>query len=87
MEIQWTNKWTTRWNRCDNGSLSKTHCVRYDKVVRSPTGPDAWVKVPDGQTYSPSQIGSMVLGKMKDAAEQALGHGVASAVITVPAYL
>eukprot|EP00605_Chrysophyceae_sp_TOSAG23-4_P001858 GSChrysophyteH1.ASY1.ANO1.2050.1 assembled CDS len=36
--------------------------------------------------YSPSQIGSMVLGKMKETAEGFLGRSVSKAVITVPAY-
>ena len=38
------------------------------------------------QTYSPEQVGSMVLQKMKQIAEDSLGHPVTSAVITVPAY-
>ena len=33
--------------------------------------------------YSPSQIGSMVLGKMKETAEGFLGRQVGKAVITV----
>merc|ERR1719247_1269459 len=36
--------------------------------------------------YSPSQIGSMVLTKMKETAEEFLGRPVGKAVITVPAY-
>merc|ERR1712238_217604 len=36
--------------------------------------------------YSPSQIGSMVLGKMKETAEGFLGRSVSKAVITIPAY-
>merc|ERR1712005_8368 len=36
--------------------------------------------------YSPSQIGSMVLSKMKETAEGFLGRSVGKAVITVPAY-
>merc|ERR1712238_68217 len=36
--------------------------------------------------YSPSQIGSMVLGKMKETAEGFLGRSVSKAVVTVPAY-
>merc|ERR1712161_172093 len=39
-----------------------------------------------GEKYSPSQIGSMVLGKMKETAESFLGRDVKKAVITVPAY-
>lgn len=38
------------------------------------------------EIYSPEQIGSMVLQKMKQTAEDYLGKPVTSAVITVPAY-
>jgi molecular chaperone DnaK len=45
------------------------------------------VKV-DGQTkpFTPPEISAMVLGKLKQAAEDYLGQPVAKAVITVPAY-
>ena len=46
---------------------------------------DAWVKV-DGEEYSPSQISSFVLRKLKEDAEAYLGESVSKAVITVPAY-
>ena len=46
---------------------------------------DAWVKV-DGKEYSPSQISSFVLRKLKEDAEAFLGESVTEAVITVPAY-
>jgi molecular chaperone DnaK len=55
------------------------------KIIKQPNGPDAWVEA-HGQKYSPSQIGSMVLGRMKDTAEGFLGRTVSKAVITVPAY-
>jgi molecular chaperone DnaK len=55
------------------------------KIVKSDTNDDAWVEV-HGEKYSPSQIGSMVLGKMKDTAEGFLSRKVSKAVITVPAY-
>ena len=46
---------------------------------------DAWVKV-HGEEYSPSQISSFVLRKLKEDAEAFLGETVSQAVITVPAY-
>ena len=46
---------------------------------------DAWVKVQD-EEYSPSQISSFVLRKLKEDAEAFLGETVTQAVITVPAY-
>ncbi|GFH59123.1 chaperone, heat shock protein 70 [Chaetoceros tenuissimus] len=55
------------------------------KIVKSPNNDDAWVEA-RGEKYSPSQIGSMVLGKMKETAEGFLGREVTKAVVTVPAY-
>merc|ERR1712157_509098 len=54
-------------------------------IVKSDNNNDAWVEA-RGTKYSPSQIGSMVLGKMKETAEGFLGRTVSKAVITVPAY-
>jgi len=54
------------------------------KIVRADNG-DAWVEA-GGQKYSPSQIGAFVLTKMKETAEDFLGHKVTNAVVTVPAY-
>ncbi|MAE50628.1 MAG: molecular chaperone DnaK [Micavibrio sp.] len=54
------------------------------KVVEGDNG-DAWVEV-DGEKFAPSQISAMVLGKMKETAENFLGEKVTQAVITVPAY-
>jgi len=39
-----------------------------------------------GKEYSPAEISSMVLGKMRQVAEDYLGEAVSDAVITVPAY-
>ncbi len=46
---------------------------------------DAWIDV-RGKQYSPPEISSMVLQKLKQAAEDYLGEKVTDAVITVPAY-
>jgi molecular chaperone DnaK len=52
--------------------------------VPGPNG-DAWVEV-QGKQYSPSQISSFILRKMKETAERYLGQTVTQSVITVPAY-
>jgi molecular chaperone DnaK len=46
---------------------------------------DAWVKAQDKE-LAPPQISAEVLRKMKQTAEDYLGHEVTQAVITVPAY-
>merc|ERR1719329_783608 len=55
------------------------------KLVQADGSEDCWVEA-QGEKYSPSQIGSMVLSKMKETAEGFLGRTVSKAVITVPAY-
>ena len=54
------------------------------EVVRAANG-DAHVKIGD-KTYSPPEISSMILQKMKLDAEAFLGETITQAVITVPAY-
>ena len=46
---------------------------------------DAWVEV-DGKGYSPQEISAIILTKMKQIAEEYLGHEIDEAVITVPAH-
>jgi len=40
----------------------------------------------EGKKYTPQEISSIILSKMKKTAEDFLGHEVSEAVITVPAY-
>jgi molecular chaperone DnaK len=54
------------------------------KIVQGGNG-DAAVEV-DGKVYSPAEISAMILGKMKQTAEEYLGEKVSDAVVTVPAY-
>ena len=53
-------------------------------IVEGPNG-DAMVEV-DGKKYSAAEISAMILGKMKQTAEEYLGEPVSDAVVTVPAY-
>lgn len=54
------------------------------KIVEG-AGGDAFVEV-DGKQYSSAEISAMILGKMKQTAEEYLGEKVTDAVVTVPAY-
>ena len=67
----------------DKATKKFTELVPYE-IAASGNG-DAWVRV-DGEDYSPSQISSFVLRKLKEDAEAFLGESVTQAVITVPAY-
>lgn len=55
------------------------------KIAAAKNG-DAWIEGSEGKLYSPQEIGALILGNMKEAAERYLGKKVESAVITVPAY-
>ncbi|MDQ7825019.1 MAG: molecular chaperone DnaK [Candidatus Eremiobacteraeota bacterium] len=71
------------------GELAKRQAVSNpDKTVVSikrKMGTDYRVTI-DGKNYSPEEISSMILKKLKDDAEKYLGTTVTQAVITVPAY-
>ena len=54
------------------------------KIVQAENG-DAHVEI-RGRVYSPAEISSMILVKMKQTAEEYLGEKVTEAVITTPAY-
>jgi molecular chaperone DnaK len=54
------------------------------EIVEGPNG-DAVVQV-EGKTYTAAEISAMILGKMKQTAEEYLGETVTDAVVTVPAY-
>jgi len=57
------------------------------EVINSGTLPKLKVEYKNEEkTFTPEEISSMVLTKMKETAEAYLGHDVKDAVITVPAY-
>jgi len=70
--------------RFDDPLVKKDIAMVPYKIVRGPNG-DAWVEA-KGKSYSPSEIGSFVLTKMKESAENFLGRSISQAVVTVPAY-
>jgi molecular chaperone DnaK len=70
--------------RFDDATVAKDKDLVPYTIVRGDNG-DAWVEC-KGQKYSPSQISSYILTKMKETAEAYLGETVTQAVITVPAY-
>ncbi|MBN2609869.1 MAG: molecular chaperone DnaK [Candidatus Fermentibacteraceae bacterium] len=58
--------------------------VSYD-IVPNDKG-DAVVRIGDGRVFSPQEISSMILQKMKYRAEEFLGEEVTDVVVTVPAH-
>jgi len=70
--------------RFDDATVKKEMNMVPYKISRGPNG-DAWVEA-KGKQYSPSEVGSFVLTKMKESAENFLKKKVTQAVVTVPAY-
>jgi len=68
----------------DSNEAQRARSMVPYKVVASDNG-DAWVEV-RGKRFSPPEVSSMILNKMKLTAEDYLGEPVTEAVVTVPAY-
>lgn len=64
---------------------SKGEAVNMPYQVESGANDVARVRIGD-RTFTPQEISAMILQKMKQTAEDFLGHSVTEAVITVPAY-
>jgi len=64
--------------------VAKSIKVSPFKIVEGTSG-SVSVEV-SGKVYRPAEISAMVLGKMKQTAEEYLGEEVTDAVVTVPAY-
>ena len=63
----------------------KTEIARVPYKIARGANDQASIEV-QGKTYTPPEISAMILQKMKQTAEDYLGHSVSKAVITVPAY-
>src|SRR5271169_3392553 len=70
--------------RFGDAEVQKAMKVAPYHIIKADNG-DAWVECRD-KKYSAQEISAMVLGKMKQTAEDYLGEKVTEAVITVPAY-
>jgi len=68
----------------DSEEVRKSIAVSSYRIIAAENG-DAWVEM-RGKKFSPAEISAMILGKMKQTAEDYLGEPVTEAVITVPAY-
>ena len=63
----------------------KTAIQRLPYKIHDASNGDAHVEI-RGKQYSPPEVSAMILQKIKQTAEDFLGHKVTEAVITVPAY-
>jgi len=68
----------------DSAEVQRDLGIMPYKIVKASNG-DAHIEIRD-KVYSPAEISSMILQKMKQTAEDYLGEKVTEAVITVPAY-
>ncbi|XP_059143519.1 endoplasmic reticulum chaperone BiP-like [Physella acuta] len=68
---------------------SVQHDIKYYpfKFVNKNSKPYIVVNTSEGEkTFAPEEISAMVLGKLRDIAEEYLGEKITNAVVTVPAY-
>lgn len=70
--------------RYDSITIQKAREHLAYEVVEADNG-DGWVRCHE-KVYSPQEISGMILGELKESAEQYLGEEVDEAVVTVPAY-
>jgi len=70
--------------RSDSPEVRKAMEFAPYSIVPNDSG-DAWIEI-NSRTYSPQEISSIVLSKMRQVAEEYLGYEVTDAVITVPAH-
>lgn len=71
-------------NAKDQAVLSPDRTVQF--VKRQMGNPEYAYYAPDGTQYGAEAISALILRRLKEDAETALGHPVQHAVITVPAY-
>ncbi len=70
--------------RFEDAEVKRTTGLVAYRIVSADNG-DAWVEVRN-KKYSPAEVSAMVLGKMKQTAEDYLGEPVSEAIVTTPAY-
>ncbi|MFH1810843.1 MAG: molecular chaperone DnaK [Pseudomonadota bacterium] len=68
----------------DSKEVDKFRKTAPYKIIGADNG-DAWVEL-HGKKMSPPEVSAMILGKMKQTAEDYLGEDITQAVVTVPAY-